>query len=334
MEHILVTGGTGFTGSHLVRNLRSDGHRVRVVTRSLDRARKVLPADVELVEGDVADEKIIAKAVHGIGVIYHLAAAFREAGIPDTRYRDVHVASTRSLLEASRAEGVRRFVHCSTVGVLSHIANPPADETWPHNPGDVYQTTKSEGERLALKFQHAHDFPLAVARPTPIYGPGDLRLLKLFRMIARRRFVMLGSGNVYYHMIHVEDLVRGLRLLAERPEAIGEVFILGGAEYRTLNELTALIADAVGVPRPRLHLPAWPVQLAGSIVERIFIPLGVEPPIYRRRVDFFTKSRAFSIDKARRLLGFQPRIGLEAGIQATAEWYRAQGYLPPVPTLR
>ena len=334
MEGILVTGGTGFTGSHLVRELHSRGHGVRVVTRSVDRARKALPPGVDLVEGDIVDERVIAKAIRGISVVYHLAAAFREAGIPDRRYREVHVAATRSLLEASRAEGVRRFVHCSTVGVLSHIANPPADETWPHNPGDIYQATKSEGEKLALEFQRLHDFPLAVARPTPIYGPGDLRLLKLFRMIARRRFVMLGSGNVYYHMVYVGDLVRGLRLLAERPQAIGEVFVLGGEKYCTLNELAALIADAVGVPRPRLHLPAWPVQLAGSVVQSICVPLGIEPPIYRRRVDFFTKSRAFSIDKARRLLGFEPKVGLEAGIRATAEWYRAQGYLPPAPLAR
>lgn len=327
MEAVLVTGGTGFTGSHLVRALVRDGHPVRVIARSAERARRTLPAEVEIIEGDVADPQVVGRAVRGQEVIYHLAAAFREAGIPDSRYREVHVDATRLLLEASRAEGVRRFVHCSTVGVHSHIENPPADESWPHTPGDIYQSTKSEGEKLALDFQRQHDFPLSVARPAPIYGPGDLRLLKLFRSIARRRFAMIGSGNVFFHMVYVEDLVRGMRLQAERPEAVGEVFIFAGEEYVTLNALTAKIAAAVGVPRPRLRLPAWPFFMAGYLCEKVCVPLRIEPPIYRRRVAFFTKSRAFRIDKARRLLGYEPRVDLDTGIRTTVEWYREYGHL-------
>jgi nucleoside-diphosphate-sugar epimerase len=140
---------------------------------------------------------------------------------------------------------------------------------------------------------------------------------------------MIGSGRVFYHMVHVEDLVDGLRLLAQRPEATGETFILGGEGYRSLNELAMLIAKVVGVPPPRWHVPAWPIQMAGSVCEKICVPLGLTPPIYRRRVDFFTKSRAFSIEKARRLLGYQPKIDLERGFVETTAWYREHGYLPP-----
>jgi nucleoside-diphosphate-sugar epimerase len=326
-ERILVTGGTGFTGSHLVRDLVQDGHRVRVVTRSREKAKASLPPDVDVIEGDIADAVVVDAAVQDQDVVFHLATTFREPGITDSRYREVHVDATRLLLEAGRRQGIRRFVHCSTVGVLSHIENPPADETWPYTPGDIYQETKSEAEQLALAFQREHDFPLTVARPTPIYGPGDLRLLKMFRMIERRRFVILGDGKVFYHMVYVTDLIAGLRLLASDPRAVGEVFILGGDEYRTLEDTARLIADALGAPAPVLHLPALPFQLAGSLCERLFIPLGLEPPIYRRRVDFFTKSRAFSIDKAKRVLGYRPRVDLLTGIHKTAMWYREQGLL-------
>lgn len=326
-ERVLVTGATGFTGSHLVRALVDTGETVRVLARSADKARRMLLREVEIVEGDLTDHTTVARAVRGRDVVYHLAAAYREAALPARRYHEVHVVATTDLLEAARAEGVRRFVHCSTVGVLGHIADPPADETWPHRPGDVYQATKGEGERAALAFCRRYDFPLAVARPTAIYGPGDLRLLKLFRLIARRRFVMLGSGQVFYHMVYVDDLVRGLRLLAERPEAVGEVFILGGPEYRTLNELAALIAEAVACPPPRRHMPLAPVWWAAALCEAVCVPLRIEPPLYRRRVDFFAKSRAFSIEKARRLLGYQPQVDLTSGVRRTAEWYRAQGYL-------
>jgi nucleoside-diphosphate-sugar epimerase len=112
---------------------------------------------------------------------------------------------------------------------------------------------------------------------------------------------------------------------------VGEVFILGGERYYKLQAIVAMIAEAVGARPPRWRLPAWPFQIAGTIVERLCVPFGIEPPIYRRRVDFFTKSRAFTIEKAQRLLGYAPRVDLESGIRSTAEWYRTQGLLPDRP---
>jgi dihydroflavonol-4-reductase len=325
MERILVTGGTGFTGSHLVRSLVADGHEVRVVARNAERARATLPPGVEIAEGDVADAAVIGRAVRGRDVIYHIAAAYREAGIPDSRYREVHVDSTRHLLDAGRAEGVRRMVHCSTIGVHSHIENPPADETWPFTPGDIYQETKAEGELLAMAYHREHGFPVSVVRPASIYGPGDLRLLKLFRAVARRRFAMIGSGEPFFHMVHVSDLVRGLRLAADHEAAVGEAFIIAGDQYCTLNELVRRIATAYRVAPPRLRVPVWPFMLAGWACEKICVPLRIEPPIYRRRVSFFVKSRGFSIEKARRILGYEPRVPLQEGIEETARWYREQG---------
>ena len=324
----LVTGATGFTGSHLVRSLVERGYRVRVLARSASRAAAALPAGVEVVVGETSDRGTLTRAVAGSDLIYHLAAAYREAKHTDQYYWDVNVGLTSLLLDAARSEGVRRFVHCSTVGVMSHIANPPADEEHPHQPGDIYQYTKSQAEKLALAAHQQHGVPVAVARPTAIYGPGDTRLLKMFRLIADGRFIMLGSGEIFYHMVHVDDLVSGLQLLGEHPRSVGEVFILGGERYYKLRAIVELIAGAVGTRPPRWRLPAWPFQMAGTICERICIPLGVEPPIYRRRVDFFTKSRAFTIEKAKRLLGYAPRIDLEVGIPATVEWYRTHGQLP------
>jgi nucleoside-diphosphate-sugar epimerase len=265
--------------------------------------------------------------MQGVGTVYHLAAVYREAKHPDLRYREVNVEASRLLLDAAVRASVRRYVHCSTVGVHGHIASPPADESAAYDPGDVYQATKCEAEQLALSYRDR--IPLAIARPTAIYGPGDTRLLKMFRLITQRRFLLLGGGENYYHTVHVRDLVRGLRLLGTHSKAVGEVFILGGESYLKLSELAALIASAAGVPAPWLRLPVRPFQLAGSLVEKLCIPLGIEPPIYRRRVDFFTKSRAFSIEKARRLLGYRPEVRLADGIRETMEWYVAHGYLQP-----
>jgi nucleoside-diphosphate-sugar epimerase/SAM-dependent methyltransferase len=321
----LVTGATGFTGSHLVRSLVADGERVRVIVRSSARAREVLPPAVEFLEGDLAAPATAARAMRGVRTVYHLAAVYREARHDAAEYQRVNVEASRLLLDAAVACGVGRFVHCSTVGVLGHIATPPGDERTAYSPGDVYQVSKYQGERLALSYRDR--LPLAVARPTAIYGPGDTRLLKMFRMVARRRFPLLGGGENYYHMVYVDDLVRGLRLLGTHPAAAGEMFILGGERYLKLRELTALIAEAAGVPAPRLRLPARPFQIAGTICEQLCVPLGIEPPIHRRRIDFYTKSRAFSIEKASRLLGYRPEVDLEQGIRKTLDWYVAQGYI-------
>jgi len=323
----LVTGGTGFTGSHLVRSLLADGYDVRVVSRKRERAVAALGNSVDVIEGDLAHPEVAARAVAGCGTVYHLAAAFREPGIKPRRYREVHVDATKYLLEAAKAEGVERIVHCSTIGVHGHVGNPPADEMSPFAPGDIYQETKADGERLALQLQREYTLPLTVVRPTGIYGPGDLRLLKLFRPIARRRFVMVGSGEVFFHMVHVRDLVQGLRLAATSDAAIGETFIIGGEEYCTVRELVTRIARVWGVAVPSLRVPAWPLYAAGALCEAVTIPFGIDPPLYRRRVAFFTRSRAFRIDKAKRLLGYRPAVPLQAGLAETAAWYRAGGYV-------
>jgi nucleoside-diphosphate-sugar epimerase len=323
----LVTGATGFTGSRLVNRLVAQGERVRVLARSAVRAREILPASVEVVEGDIARPRVVEQAARGVTTVYHLAAVYREAKHRHYRYREVNVDASRRLLDASVASGVRRYVHCSTVGVHGHIASPPGDEQTPYGPGDVYQETKCEAEQLALSYRDR--MPLAVARPTAIYGPGDTRLLKLFRMVARRRFPLIDGGENYYHTVHVNDLVNGLLLLGTHPRAVGEIFILGGERYLKLSELAGMIAELAGVPAPRLRLPARPFQLAGSLVEKLCVPFGIEPPIYRRRVDFYTKSRAFSIEKAKRLLGYRPQVNLRDGLRETFDWYVANGYIEP-----
>jgi dihydroflavonol-4-reductase len=324
----LVTGATGFTGRVLARRLAQDGAQVRVIVRDASRWRPESdqPA-IEVIEGDICDQQAVADAMRGIETVFHLAALYRVAGLPDQAYWDVHVTGTANLLEAARGAGVGRFVHCSTVGVHGHVEEPPADETYRVAPADEYQRTKLEGERLALRCQRETGFPVVVIRPTAIYGPGDTRLLKLFRLAAMRPRVILGSGGIYYHMVHVDDLVDGFLLAADTDAAVGEVFIVGGEEVLTLNQLLDRIAVTVGSSGRTLHLPAQPVQLLGSLCEAICRPFGLTPPLYRRRVDFFTKNRAFCIDKAKRVLGYRPKVALQEGLAGTAASYRALGLI-------
>ncbi|MEE2791838.1 MAG: NAD-dependent epimerase/dehydratase family protein [Acidobacteriota bacterium] len=326
---VLVTGATGFTGRWLVRYLLKEGDDVRALVRpgSSERAAELRDLGAELVTGDLADVAALAVACHGVEVAYHIAATYRTAGQPASAYRAVNVQGTDRLLKVAAAAGVARVVHCSTGGVHGHIENPPATEDAPLAPGDIYQASKLEGEQLARAHGDAGEMEVVVARPIGIYGPGDTRFLKLFRGLSRRRFPMLGNGSGYYHLTFIEDLVRGFRLCATVAEAAGRTYLLAGPRYTTLTELVALIAAECGVSPPRRSWPVWPVWLAGALCECVCVPLRIEPPLFRRRVDFYTKSRAFDPSRSRRELGFEPKVDLEEGIHRTAVWYREQGWL-------
>jgi nucleoside-diphosphate-sugar epimerase len=325
--NVLVTGATGFTGGHLARWLRDRGDRVRVLARNLERARALRDDGLEVVEGNLKDADSLARAARGVEIIYNIAALYRIAGLAPDEYRVVNATAAGALVDAAARAGARRVVHCSTVGVHGDVEHPPADEDAPLRPGDVYQETKLEGEVLARAAAARSGTELVIARPSGIYGPGDRRLFKLFGAIARRRFVMLGSGRIFYHLTYIDDLCEGFRLCARVPAAAGRTYIIAGGEVTTLNELVGIAAEVAGVSRPRLRLPVWPVWVAGAACEAICRPLGIEPPLYRRRVDFFTKSRAFDISRARRELGFAPAVGLRDGIGRTLEWYREQRWI-------
>jgi dihydroflavonol-4-reductase len=323
---VLVTGATGFTGSHLASHLASGGDEVRVLVRPNPRAVVDLRR-FAVVEGDLRDSDALKRAADGVEVVYHIAAIYRQAGSRGEEYRAVNAAAVGTLIEAAGAGGARRVVHCSTVGVHGDVEHPPASEDAPLRPGDVYQETKLEGERIARDAAAQAGVELVIVRPTGIYGPGDRRLLKLFRGVARRRFVILGDGHIYYHLTYIDDLVAGFRLCGTVPRAAGRTYILAGGEVTTLNELVAVIAEEARVPPPRLHLPVWPFWAAGALCEAVCAPLGIEPPIYRRRVDFFTKSRAFDITRARQELGYAPAVGLRDGIRRALDWYRGAGWI-------
>ncbi|MBN1239177.1 MAG: NAD-dependent epimerase/dehydratase family protein [Gammaproteobacteria bacterium] len=328
----LVTGATGFAGGHLARELARQGHDVVALVRPGSATKPLLDAGIEIFEGQLTRKDDVAAAAAGVERIYHLAAVFRTAGHPDSHYRDVNLGGTLNVLEAGRRHGCERVVHCSTIGVHGHIEDPPADETYRTKPDDIYQQTKLEGE-LAAREAIERGQPVSIFRPGSIYGEGDLRFLKLFKAIRKGRFMMIGSGSVRLHLVHVDDLVQGIMLCGSKPEALGQIFILAGPDAPTLNELTAEAAAAMGVAPPRIRIPVAPVYAAGWLCEMVCVPLRVNPPLYRRRVGFFTHHREFDIGKARRVLGYDPSVSFTEGIRRTALWYSEQGLIEPVTTL-
>ena len=323
---VLVTGATGFTGGRLAVELAKRGSQVRAMVRKGSDTSFLEGHDIEFFEGDITDQDAVDRAVQGCEKVYHIAACFRTAGHPDSYYHDVNYSGAQYVLDAAKKHGCERVAHCSTIGVHGSVKDIPSDETAPYAPCDIYQRTKLEGEMLAKERQAAGQ-PVSIFRPAGIYGPGDMRLLKLFKTIHSGRFRMVGPGTVNFHMVYIDDLVDGIILCGEKQEALGETFILCGPKYVALKDLVKLVADAVGVKPPRGHIPLAPVYAAALLCETLCIPLRIEPPLHRRRVGFFTKNRSFTYVKAENALGYVPKFSTADGVKSTAEWYFANGHL-------
>lgn len=317
-ERYLVTGAGGFVGSFVVKELLSRGKQVRAMVRpgTLEKhSQAEKDSNLEFVEADLNDYGSLLEATAGCDGVFHLAALFRQVNVPDVEYHNVNVLGVEWILNASIASGVKRVIHCSTIGVVSSIEKPPGDETLPYSPCDIYQVSKVEGEKLALRYFREGRISGVVIRPAMIYGPGDSRTRKLFEMIRRRRFFYVGSGDILVHWIDVRDLARAFFQAMEHDERNGEVYIIAGEKSLTLKEFVNAVARELGVPSPWLHLPVKPMQWLGILCELICRPLGVAPPLYKRRVDFFIKNRGFNVKKAAEHLGFVPAKGLNEEIR-------------------
>ena len=327
MTRVLVTGAAGFTGSNLVKRLVADGVTVRGLVRNGRGTQWMNDLGVEPSVGDLRDPDSLADAAAGVEIVYHIAAEFRRGKATRGELWETNVEGTRNVIRAAEDAGVSRFVHCSTVGVYGDVKQPPADEASAFHPGDDYQESKLAAEEVVREAMQSGPMTLVVARPAGIYGPGDTRFLKLFRSIRRRRFVMVGSGKTLYQLVYIDDLAEGFVRCAAHSTPNGSDYILAGDEIVTLNELVGMIAEILEVPAPRARVPFKPVYWASTLMEYASKPFGISPPLYRRRVDFFRKNRAFSIEKAERELDFHPQVDLRTGLRATAEWYAAQGLL-------
>jgi dihydroflavonol-4-reductase len=326
---VLVTGASGYTGQVLTHKLCELGFKVRAIARPSSKLAGLDGLPIEWVRGEVFDPAVIDKASAGVEYLFHVAAAYRDAGITDQTYHDVHVTSTQLLAKALlEVPGFKRFVHVSTVGVHGHIDEPPASEDYRFSPGDIYQQTKAEAERWISNFARESGLAVTIVRPAAIYGPGDRRLLKLFKLATKPVFPLFGKGKGLYHLIHVDDLTDIFITAALHPDAAGEAFIAGNPDPSSLEQIATIVSRELGSRRVRfVRLPAWPLFLAADLCEGVCKPLGVAPPLYRRRVAFFTKDRAFNTTKLQRRLGYRFSVPVEDGVRTTARWYRQAGWL-------
>jgi nucleoside-diphosphate-sugar epimerase len=329
---MLLTGATGFIGGALFRRLNGYGLDVVGTVRLPEEAASLRDKGFRAEVLDLADDGSWHDLLRGVDTVFHIAAVFQEVECPRETYDRVNHKGAFKLVKTADRAGVERFVHCSTVGVYGDVLEVPATEESPFNPMDIYHETKLEGERAILAY--AETLPedglvVTVNRPAMVYGPGDLRMFKLFKAVLSGKFAMIGSGRCLAHLGYIEDQVDSFLLgaVAPREKVHGEAFNIASDQPLTLNRLVEIIAEKGGVRRPRLRIPLGPVWLAAWLCEMAFKPLGVRPPLFRRRVGFFKYNRAFDLSKAKAAMGYLSRWSHEAGIQETIAWYREKGMI-------
>lgn len=325
---ILVTGGTGFTGKALVRRLLDDGHQVTALDFQEGlKTQELREWGAEVVIGTVTDKDVVDRCMVGVDVVQHLAAAFRQLNEPESYYWDVNVEGTRNVLEAALREKVKKFVYCSTCGVHGNVENPPGKEDSPINAADYYQQTKYEAEPIVKEYQKK-GMPTTILRPAAIYGPGDPeRFFMIFKRVQKGTFPMFGNGRTLYHPLYIDHLVDAHVLAMEPGRGDGEEYLIADEEYVEIETLVKKTAAALGVDVKIPHFPVMPVVAIGHICEKVCKPFKITPPIFPRRVDWYRQNRAFSVEKAKRDLGYNPTVSLDEGLRRTAEWYKQEGYL-------
>ena len=319
---ILVTGGTGFIGSHLVDTLIARGEKVRALVRKTSNVSHLREIDTELVIGDLRKPEFLDQAMEGCDVVFHIAAAPDTA--PEKVAHSTNYIGTMNILEAASKRRVQRFIHCSSVAVMGFSDMSPLDESSSYSPSHYspYSITKCEAEKIALEY-YKKGLPVAVVRPAQVYGPRDMGTMGLaFKQIQQGFFPLMEGGKALLQPIYVQDLVDAMILAEKTDKALGQVYNIAGEEIMTFEHLFSIIADTLGVDPPRRKMSrriAWTLGYLLEIKSRIF---GGKVLFTRYRVQCATRNMIYDISKAREELGFNPNVGIEEGVRLTAEWYK------------
>ena len=329
-KRLLVTGAAGFIGGALLRRRAAYQHDVVGTAWREEEAQALRTEGFRCDALDLLSDAPFDEYVQDIDIVFHVAAMFQETEYDEATYMKANRDGAVKLCKAAAQAGVARFVHCSTVGVHGDVKEVPCKETTPFNPMDQYHRTKLAGE-IAI-FDFARSLPedgmtVTANRPAMVYGPGDLRMLKLFKRILNGSFLMIGDGKVMAHLGHIDDQVDSFLdcAVAPRENVHLEAFNIASDDPIELGALVNLIADEGGVARPRGRVPVAPVWFAGLICEILWFPFKARPPLFRRRVGFFTHNRAFDLTKARERIGYESRVDNRRGIAETIGWYREKG---------
>jgi nucleoside-diphosphate-sugar epimerase len=327
--NVLITGGTGFIGCRLALNLLRRGDAVKILGQENNSVEKEnsdrLRTEGATVEvGSITDKNLIENLTGGIDVVFHLAAAQHEANLPDKHFHEVNVEGTRILVESCIQDQVKRFIHGSTIGVYGTV-DGVIDEDTRLSPENVYEVSKLEAEKVVEAYSDR--IFTSIIRIPETYGPGDRRLLKMFKSVSKGMFPLIGNGRNLHGLIYIDDLIDGLNRAASAEYKSGEIFLFAGDKSVTTREMIDTIGKVFDRNGTKLHLPYTPIYMTAVLMEMTLKPLGIQPPLHRRRMDFYRKSFELSGEKAKKVINFEPKTDFAEGVEKTVAWYRDNGLL-------
>lgn len=328
---VLVTGASGFVGSHLAEALATKKQKVRLLVRKTSRLPFTPTPEMELCYGDVTDLASVREAMRGVGVVYHLAGLLRGADL--AAYEKVNAGGTRNVCQAAAEAGtVRRVVYVSSLSAAGPSPlNGEVDESMPSHPISFYGSTKRQGEEIALGFQDK--FEVVVLRPAAVYGPRETDIFEYFKMVVSGLVVNGGDGNQRVSFIYVDDLVEATLLAAQDPRAKGQTYFVCDGQSRSWNEFSRLVGQGLKKSFKTFNVPLGLVKILAGLGDQWARWFGKSflPPIVSR--DKLKEGEASgwvcSNRKIRSELGFEPRTHMEEGIAKAVEFYRTAGWLKP-----
>ncbi|HKO85217.1 MAG TPA: NAD-dependent epimerase/dehydratase family protein [Actinomycetota bacterium] len=323
---VLVTGATGFLGSHLTELLLAAGERPRVLVRPGEAVGASAGEVVDVFRGDVGDRAALDTALCGVDRVLHCAARCGPWG-PPAEYESTNVRGLEALVRAALAAGVRRLVHVSSITVHGNDVRGAADESAPlREERNPYSRSKVAGERLLERMIRDEGAPVTIVRPGWIYGPRDRASFARFaRMIENGQMMVVGGGENHLPLIYVSDAARGVLLASEAAQAVGRSYLLVNDQPVTQREFIGAIAAQLGAPAPTRHIPYQLGLMLGSVAEQLghLSRRRQAPPVMRYGMQLLGGENRFSIARARRDLGFAPLVDLAEGVRRSVDWYRA-----------
>jgi nucleoside-diphosphate-sugar epimerase len=324
---ILVTGATGFIGGHLVNALIDKGYEVRCLVRKTSNVMRLKNINAELIYGDITELDSLEKALDGIDVVYHLAAITGETTLPFNKYWEINVQGTKNILETACRKGIKQFIFISTIGVLGWPKILPANEESPCNPAGKYHSTKYEAEKLVLNTLKTKRIQGTIIRPVMSYGDAEGFLFNLAKLIKTGKFMRIGRGENHLHLVSVDNLVQGLILVINNPNAMGKIFIIADDQPITLNNLLMIVSKKLNITISKFRVPIWIASPIGRAFDSMYSIFGKnnEPIITSSKVALISKNRFYDISRAKRELGYNPSINTEDSIKQTLELFVNSG---------
>ena len=314
----LVTGGTGFIGSHIVSYLLSENIEVTVLIRGESNISHMADKRIDFKYGNISDVNSLSEHTKDVDIVFSAFGILGQWAAPKNRYWEINTKAVINLLKSCINRKIKQFIHISSAGVLGPLSDGiTGDELFPYNPSNIYEKTKCEAEKAILDYGEKHGIPFTIIRPEFVYGPGDTHVLGLFKSIEAKKFVILGSGSSLLHPTYIDDLIHGIHLCTKNQNALGEILLITGDRPLTVKELTNTIAEELNVSLPKIKIPLFFANTAANSLELLAKIFRFEPVLTRSRVKFFTENRAFSNEKARSKLGYVPKVEFREGVKRT-----------------